>query len=214
MDGHIGRLVAALKEQSQYDNTIFVFSSDHGLAMGSHGLMGKQNLYDAGMKAPLFMTGPGVPTGESPALAYLVDIYPTVCDLVGAKIPDGLDGQSLKPVIDGKAKGIRDSLFLAYREVQRAVRDERYKLIRYPQVDVTQLFDLQEDPDEIRNLADRPEQAERVRALMERMKKWQEHYGDRAPLKVAEPQSPAWDPKQAPPPAARGKGKGKGKQQG
>ena len=214
MDGHIGRLIAAMKEQGTYDNTLFVFSSDQGLAMGSHGLMGKQNLYDAGMKAPLFITGPGIPQRESPALAYLVDIFPTTCDLVRAKIPDGLDGQSLGPVIDGQSKSVRDSLFLAYRDVQRAVRDERYKLIRYPQVNVTQLFDLQEDPDEMRNLADRPEQAERIVTLIERLKKWQEYFGDRAPLTVAQPQSPMWDPKRAPPPATRGKGKGKGKEQG
>jgi arylsulfatase A-like enzyme len=119
-------------------------------------------------------------------------------------------------VIVGQAKSVRDSLFLAYRDVQRAVRDDRYKLIRYPQVNVNQLFDLREDPHEMRNLAEQPEQAERIRALTERLKKWQAHFGDKAPLEVDCPQPPAWDPKQAPPPAVpgKGKGKGKGKQQG
>ena len=88
-----------------------------------------------------------------------------MCDLVGAKVPEGLDGKSLKPVIDGKPTGVRDTLFFAYRDVQRAVRDDRYKLIRYPQVNVTQLFDLQTDPDEMNNLADDPDQAERIESL-------------------------------------------------
>jgi arylsulfatase A-like enzyme len=205
LDGHIGRLIEALKAHGMYDNTLFIFSSDQGLAMGSHGLMGKQNLYDAGMKAPLIMAGPGVPKGETTALAYLLDIFPTICDLVGAKIPDGLDGRSLKPVISGQSAGVRDSLFLAYRDVQRAVRDERYKLIRYPQVNVTQLFDLKEDPDERKNLADDPAQAERIKQLTAKLAEWQQGLGDAAPLVVANPASPKWSPADRPPMPAKKK---------
>ncbi len=209
LDGHIGRLLAELKARGMYDNTLFVFSSDQGLAMGSHGLMGKQNLYDAGMKVPLFISGPGVPRGESEALTYLLDIFPTVCDLVGAKIPAGLDGQSLRPVIDGKAQGVRDSLFFAYRDVQRGVRDNRYKLLRYPQVNVTQLFDLQEDPDERQNLAADPQQAERIRSLTAELTRWQKSLGDTAPLLVENPANPRWDPADRPPPMTKKKGKRK-----
>jgi arylsulfatase A-like enzyme len=205
LDGHIGRLLAELKARGMYDNTIFVFSSDQGLAMGSHGLMGKQNLYDAGMKVPLVISGPGVRQGETDALAYLLDVFPTVCELSGVKPPAGLDGQSLRPVIDGKADGVRDTLFCAYRDVQRAVRDRRYKLIRYPQVDVTQLFDLQDDPDETKNLATDPAQAERIKSLTAEMLRWQKSLGDEAPLVVAEPKSPRWDPADRPPPAAKKK---------
>ncbi len=205
LDGHIGRLLAELKARGMYDNTIFVFSSDQGLAMGSHGLFGKQNLYDAGMKVPLFVCGPGIPRGESPAMAYLLDVFPTVCDLVGAKIPEGLDGQSLKPVIDGKEKRVRESLFFAYRDVQRAVRDEQYKLIRYPQVNVTQLFDLQEDPDEMRNLAHNPAQAERIKLLTAELTRLQKSFGDTTPLVVEKPSDPKWDPADRPPPMAKKK---------
>src|SRR5262249_44218798 len=162
-------------------------SADHGLAIGSHGLFGKQNLYEAGMKPPLIFAGPGIPQGETQALAYLLDIFPTVCDLVGAEILAGLDGKSLKPVIECRSSGVRDTLFLAYRDVQRAVRDDRWKLIRYPQVNVTQLFDLQNDPDEIKNLADRPEQAARVKSLTGELVWWQKSLGDTLPLAVANP---------------------------
>jgi arylsulfatase A-like enzyme len=201
MDHHIGRLLGTLKELGMFDNTIFVYSADHGLAIGSHGLFGKQNLYEAGMKPPLFFSGPGIPRGETQALVYLLDIFPTVCDLVGANISGGLDGKSLRPVIEGKSSGVRDTLFLAYREVQRAVRDERWKLIRYPQVNVTQLFDLQTDPDEITNLADQPQQVERVKSLTAALQRWQQSLGDTTPLVVDKPQDPHWDPSQAPPPA-------------
>jgi arylsulfatase A-like enzyme len=188
-----------------YENTLLVFSSDQGLAMGSHGLMGKQNLYDAGMKAPLFMAGPGVPQGETAALTYLLDIFPTVCDFVGAKIPTELDGKSLKRVIDGQSAGVRDSLFCAYRDVQRAVRDERYKLIRYPQVNVTQLFDLKTDPDEMHSLADDPAQAERIKGLTAKLMAWQKDLGDTTPLVVDRPADPKWDPAERPAPVEKGK---------
>src|SRR5207249_234741 len=142
-----------------------IFSSDHGLAIGSHGLMGKQNLYEHSMKAPLVFSGPGIRPGRSDALVYLLDIYPTVCELVGAPVPDGLDGRSLAPVIAGRTPDVRDSLFLAYRDLQRAVRDERWKLIRYPQINLSQLFDLREDPDERHDLAGDPAQQARIEQM-------------------------------------------------
>ena len=194
MDYHIGRLLDAVKELGQEENTIYVFASDQGLAVGSHGLMGKQNLYDDGMRVPLFFAGPGIGRGETSALCYLHDVFPTVCDLVGAKVPEGLDGRSQWPVIDGKSQGVRDSLFFAYRDVQRGVRDGRYKLIRYPQVSVTQLFDLHSDPHELTNLANDPRQRERIESLMAEMQRWQRDLGDKAPLTIDNPQDPTFTP--------------------
>ncbi|RLT09443.1 MAG: DUF4976 domain-containing protein, partial [Planctomycetota bacterium] len=194
LDFHIGRLLESLRQAGQLDNTIVLFSADQGVAVGSHGLLGKQNLYDAGMKAPLIFAGPGIPHGESQALLYLLDIYPTVCDLVGAAPPSGIDGVSFKPVITGEAKSKRRELFLSYLGVQRAIRDERWKLIRYPQVNVTQLFDLQADPDEMHNLADAPAQRERVQAMLARLAEVQPTWGDTAPLTVSNPKPAAWSP--------------------
>ena len=107
LDFHIGRLVRKLKVLGEFENTIIVFSSDHGLALGSHGLMGKQSLYEHSMKSPLFFTGPGISRGGSDALVYLLDIYPTVCDLIGSPVPPGLDGQSLSPIMAGRADKVR-----------------------------------------------------------------------------------------------------------
>ena len=194
LDFHIGRLLQSLKELRKLDNTLIVFSADQGIAIGSHGLLGKQNLYDAGMKAPLVFAGPGIPRGGSDALLYLLDIYPTVCDLVGAAPPEGIDGVSFRPVITGQKPAIRRELFLSYLSVQRAIRDERWKLIRYPQVNVTQLFDLQADPDEMHNLAGEPAQSERVKAMLARLADLQPIWGDTAPLTVPNPKPAAWSP--------------------
>jgi len=190
MDHHIGRLIAYLKTTGQFKNTLIVFSSDHGLAIGSHGLMGKQSLYEHSMKSPLIFSGPGISQGESQALVYLLDIFPTVCELTGVAVPDMLDGHSFAPVLLGKASTARDSIFTAYLDVQRAVRDDRWKLIRYPQVDQTQLFDLQRDPHEIRNLASQPGQQERISDLLKQMQLWQKHLGDRVSLTVPNPKKP------------------------
>jgi len=162
LDRQIGRILQALRDSGEYEKTMIIFSSDHGLAIGSHGLFGKQNLYEDGMKVPLIIAGPGIPRGSSDALVYLHDIYPTVCDLVGSPAPGSLDGKSLAPIVRGKAAGVRDTLFLAYRSVQRAVRNDEWKLIRYPEINTSQLFNLQNDPDETNDLAADPIYAGRV----------------------------------------------------
>lgn len=194
LDHHIGRLLEDLKQRGEYDNTLIILSSDHGLAMGSHGLMGKQNLYEHSAKAPLIFSGPGIPPGQSDALVYLYDIYPTVCELVGTEIPDDLDARSLAPIIAGKKDRVRDSLFTAYEDVQRAIRDDRWKLTRYPQVDRTQLFDLRNDPDELHDLSTEPNQAERIDRLLASMREWQQDLGDDAPLTVESPKDPTFTP--------------------
>jgi arylsulfatase A-like enzyme len=171
----------------EFDNTLIVFSADHGLAIGSHGLFGKQNLYEHSMKSPLIFAGPGVPRGSTQAFAYLFDIFPTVCDLTGVDVPKGLDGISQAPVIRGKAKSLRSTIFLAYRKGQRAVRRGDWKLIRYPQVNYTQLFHLADDPDELKNLADDPAQADRVKEMMDLLAEEQKKYGDTLPLTAAKP---------------------------
>jgi arylsulfatase A-like enzyme len=194
MDHHIGRLLKTLDDLKLTDNTLIVFSADQGIAVGSHGLLGKQNLYDAAMKSPLVFAGPGILHGSSDALVYLLDIYPTVCDLAGAKVPEGIDGRSFRPILAGQNWTARDELLLSYTTVQRAYRDRGWKLIRYPQVNVTQLFHLEDDPDELHNLADDPAQSPRVKHMLARLQELQRHYGDDQPLAVANPKPAAWSP--------------------
>ena len=189
LDAQIGRIFQALKEVGEYDNTIFVFTGDQGVAIGSHGLMGKQSLYEDVMNVPVIFAGPGVPKGKaSDAFAYHFDIYPTICELTGAKAPEAIDGRSLVPIMLGKAEAVRDTIFLAYKDVQRSVRRGQWKLIRYPQVNATQLYDLQADPRELKNLAGDPAQAARIRELMVLLAAEQRRFGDTQPLEVAKPQ--------------------------
>lgn len=187
LDFHIGRLLATLGELGLRDDTLIVFSSDHGLAVGSHGLMGKQNIYEDGMRVPLVFNGPGVPKGRSDAMVYLLDLYPTVCDLVGAEVPAGLDGRSFAGVLRGEARSAREEIFLAYGVVQRSLRDDRWKLIRYPKINRTQLFDLEADPHETRDLSGEPGQTGRMEAMTARLAEAQGRWGDAAPLSSAVP---------------------------
>jgi len=187
LDHHIGRLLHALKKLGLYDNTVILFSSDNGLALGSHGLMGKQSLYEHSAKVPLVIAGPGIPRGSSEALVYLMDLFPTICQLADAPVPPNLDGKSLKAVMEGKAPGVRETVFLSYRNVQRALRDPRWKLIRYPHINKTQLFDLQRDPDELRNLADDAAQSARIERMTAQLKEWQKQLGDTLPLTCPNP---------------------------
>ena len=96
MDEHLGRILAALEETGLAQDTFVIFTSDHGLAMGSHGLRGKQNMYEHTVGVPLIFRGPGIPRGSrSEAQCYLRDLYPTVCDLAGIPVPPTVQGRSL-----------------------------------------------------------------------------------------------------------------------
>ncbi len=188
LDLQIGRILDALGETSDADNTIIIYAADQGLAMGSHGLLGKQNLYEHSQRCPLIFVGPGIPKNQySEALTYLFDIFPTVLARAGIAPVPGIDGRDLSPIWRGEIDGVRDSVFLAYMDEMRAIRDDRYKLIRYPQINHTQLFDLQSDAGEMHNLAEDPSQAARIERLLTLMQDWQSRLGDTLPLSVAEP---------------------------
>ncbi|MAB91605.1 MAG: hypothetical protein CMJ90_19465 [Planctomycetes bacterium] len=189
MDDQIGRLLQALERTGRTKDTIVVFAADHGLAVGSHGLLGKQSVYEHSMGCPLVIAGPGVPQGSSRAFTYLYDLMPTLLDVAGVKAPDGVEGKNLRPVWTGTSERVRDSVYLTYENKMRAVRDDRYKLIRYPLIDHEQLFDLQEDPDELVNLATRPEHKERRAQLSKLLGDWHQRMADPHPLKVKRPRS-------------------------
>ena len=170
MDAQIARVVAALEAKGRLDDTIILFTSDHGLALGSHGLLGKQNLYEHSMRPPAVIAGPGVPAGRrTDALCYLHDLTATVGDLAGVSAPEASEGKSLVPVLRDQRPGIRDELLLGYRNVQRALVTPEWKLITYPAAHKTQLFDLARDPDEIVNLADDAAVADRRTDLEARL---------------------------------------------
>ena len=132
--------------------------------------------------------GPGVPKGaSSDALTYLLDLSPTLCKAAGVEKPSGFEGHDLSPIWKGEKKAVRDSLFLAYQDKMRSVRDGRWKLHVYPQINHQLLFDLNADPHETKDLAADPAHAGEVARLTQLMKDWQERLDDKQPLRVDNP---------------------------
>jgi arylsulfatase A-like enzyme len=179
LDGQIGRVLDALAASPHATNTYVVFAGDSGVARGSHGLIGKQNLYEHSIRVPLIVGGPGIARGRTTdAMAFTFDILPTLGELCGIPAPDGADGRSLARVLHGDDTAGRKVVFAAYKKVQRSVRDERWKWIVYPAAGRTQLFDLNEDPFETRDLSAQPDQAERRAAMQALLEREQRAWGD------------------------------------
>ena len=179
-DAQMARVMAALDEAGEAENTIIIFAGDNGLALGQHGLMGKQNLYDHSLRVPLVVSGPGVPAGQtSDAFCYLSDIYATLCELVGLPAPASVEGRSLVPAMRGD-DAFRETLYGAYKDIQRMVRDRRYKLIEYVVGGrrTTQLFDTAADPWEMRSLAEDAAHAGDIDRLRLAMTEWRDALGD------------------------------------
>lgn len=188
VDHEMARVLKVLEETGRAENTIIVFAGDNGLAVGRHGLMGKQSNYDHSVHVPLIMAGPGIPEHERrQAFAYLLDIFPTLCELADVPVPDSVEGKSLVPALRDPRARVRETLYFAYMNLHRAVRDGRYKLIEYVVEGErhTQLFDLHEDPLEMHNLADEPAHAGRLACLRDELLRLREVYGDNRELESA-----------------------------
>lgn len=190
LDEQVGRILDAIAASPGATNTVIVYAADHGLALGSHGLLGKQSVYEHSMRCPLIVSGPGVPAGGSTrAFTYLFDLYPTILDLAGVAAPPELAGESLRPLWTGQRASVRDSVFLPFTDTMRAVRDTRWKLIVYPRIGRRQLFDLESDPQELRDLAADPASAPQIERLLGMMATWQTRVGDRQSLSNPNPAS-------------------------
>jgi len=181
VDHEIGRIMEALLKTGQIDNTIVVFAGDNGLAVGQHGLLGKQNLYDHSMRVPLIFSGPGIPANkQTDALCYLTDVFPTLCEITKLPQAKTVSGRSMNNVFTKRKFEGRDRLFLTYSNLQRALIKDNKKLILY-NVDgdyPIQLFDLSKDPLEINNLAEDKDQQETIRSLKTLLNNEMRAYGD------------------------------------
>ncbi len=197
IDEAVGRVVGALEQQGVLDNTIIVFAGDNGLALGRHGLIGKQSNYDHSVRVPLMFAGPGVPAGrQTDAYAYLFDVFPTLCDLTGLVTPSSVEGKSLTPAFvlaevsdggaaescaTGHAIGRRDVLYFGYGDLLRSAKDKRHKIVLYANKDrnYIQMFDLVNDPEEIKNIAGLPETAAAQAALSDALMELRDEWEDR-----------------------------------
>lgn len=157
IDIQLGRVLKKLEAMGELENTYVIYTSDHGIAIGRHGLMGKQNLYEHTWRVPFIIKGPGIEAGKRvTGNIYLLDVLPTLCDLAGIEIPKTVEGTSFKPVLDGKKDSVRDVMYGVYaggtKPGMRSVKKGDWKLIKYDVMDgavrETQLFNLAENPNE------------------------------------------------------------------
>jgi len=188
MDAQIGRILEAVEAAGEAGNTIVVFASDNGLALGQHGLLSKQSVYEHSAGVPLVFYGPGIPRRKtSDAFAYLHDIFPTLCGLTGQPVPPTVTGKDLAPVLRGERAQVRDSVVLAYKNFQRAVRVGDWKLHRYSVrgEETTLLFHLSEDPWERFDLSAEPLLADKVAELTRVMQEALREAGDDVDLSKA-----------------------------
>jgi len=182
IDQQIARVLQKLDAMGELDNTFIIYTADHGMAIGRHGLQGKQNLYQHTWRVPFIVRGPGIKPGErAPGNVYLLDVLPTLCDLSGIDVPNSVEGQSVTSVLEGKTTTVRDVLFGVYcggtKPGMRSVKKGDWKLIKYDvmngAVRKTQLFNLAQNPNEfiaehgkddplLTNLANDPTHADKL----------------------------------------------------
>jgi len=208
IDIQIGRVLDQLEAMGERDNTIVFYTADHGMAIGRHGLQGKQNLYEHTWRVPFIVNGPGVNTGRAQGNIYLLDVLGTLCDLAGVNAPDSLESKTFRPVLEGKADTVREVLYGAYcggtKPGMRSVRKGDWKLIKYDvlegSVRETQLFNLKANPHEyiaehgksaddlLTDLAENPAFADKRKEMEALLQSEMKRLGDPYPL---------WDQKES-----------------
>lgn len=180
MDEQIGRIISHLKETSQDKNTYIIFCADHGLSVGNHGLVGKQNMYDHSMRVPLIVVGPNIPENEKRDMqVYLQDVMATTLDIAGIEKPRYVEFNSLMPMVKNELnESAYSEIYGAYINLQRMVRTDKFKMIIYPKAKKVRMFDMVNDPDEMNDLADNAEYAKVKAELVEKLKNQQKIMDD------------------------------------
>ena len=185
MDAQIGLILDALEKSGKADNTWIFFSADHGLGVGHHGLMGKQNLYDHSVRVPFIVAGPDVPEGKTISEPiYYQAVMPTSLALAGAKIPDTTGFQNLLPIIRGERKSAHEAIYGAYLGLQRSITKDGWKLILYPKIGKARLYHLTEDSLEMNDLAEDPAHRDKMKYLFTELRDLQRGNGD--PLELSQ----------------------------
>jgi len=176
LDAQLGRIIATLPSSEE---TIIIFTADQGLALGSHGLLGKQNEYEHSICSPFIISGPGLPKNErSAALINLSDIFPTLCDLAGIPIPHTVESKSLVPLLRHQTDHIHDHAYGTFTDTQRMICDERWKFVLYPKAGREQLFDLHNDPHELHDLSADSAHAAKRDELKAHLQAWRQANSD------------------------------------
>lgn len=186
VDAQIGKIISALKDSGKMNNTYIIFTADHGLAMGRHGLLGKQSLFDHSIRPPMIILGPDIPKNKkSDTDVYLQDAMATSLDIAGVEKPTYIDFHSFLDIAKGKeTKSKYDAIYGGYLDVQRMIRKDGYKLMVFPKIKKLLLFNLSTDPEEMNDISGLPEQQERVTSLFQDLQQLQKEMDD--PLDITD----------------------------
>ena len=186
LDAQIGEIIDALKSSGKMDNTYIIFTADHGLAMGKHGLLGKQNLFDHSIRPPMIILGPDIPKNKKTnADVYLQDAMATSLDIAGIKKPKYIDFNSFLNIAKGSEnKSKYNAIYGAYKDSQRMIRKDGYKLLVYPKIKKILLFNLTNDPEEMNDISAIPEQQSRIKQLFFELQELQKKMDD--PLDISD----------------------------
>ena len=192
LDEQVGKIISHLENEDMLDNTYIIFTSDHGLAVGQHGLIGKQSLYDHSIRVPMIISGPKIKKGvRFNEDVYLQDIVPTTLDLAQISVPKEVDFKSFyKLIVDGENKKIHDGIYGTfgccqsnYVDFQRMIRKDGYKLMLFPKNKRVELYNLNDDPFETNNLAELKDYKSKVKNLYEDLIILQKKMSDTLDLK-------------------------------
>jgi len=186
VDDNIGRLLNYLDESRQSENTLVIYSSDQGFYLGEHGWYDKRWMYEESLAMPLVARWPGVivPGTEVKKLTQNIDYAPTFLEAAGANIPEDVHGESMLPLFRGSPpENWRKSIYYHYYEEgehnvpkHEGVRTENHKLIHFYGRDIWELYDLDKDPQEMRNVIEDPDYAVKRKELLEELKRLKKQY--------------------------------------
>jgi arylsulfatase A-like enzyme len=186
LDDQIKDILDALDKKGLKENTYIFFTSDHGLACGEHGLMGKQNMFDHSMRVPLMVVGPNIPKGKKiEADVYLQDIMATTLEIAEIEKPEYIEFNSLMDFTnESRTKSNYGAIYGTYEKgSQRMIRKDNYKLIVYPRSQKVLLFDLENDPLELNDLSSDPANSKKLKTLFKELIQLQGTMGDELDLK-------------------------------
>ena len=182
MDAQIGRILKHLESTGQSENTYIFFTADHGLSVGHHGLLGKQNLYDHSVRVPFIAVGPGIDSGKkNHSPIYMQDVMATALEIAESEVPKHVQFKSLMPMLNGKKGGLK-TVYGAYVDFQRMAVSDQHKLLLFPKIKKAQLFDLKKDPEEMQDISGKPESKEKMKSLFKELLRLQKKSGDKLNL--------------------------------
>ena len=171
MDRQVGKVMKALEKSGVADETIVIFTSDHGYHLGEHDFWAKVSLHEESVKVPLIIKVPGKKPAVCNSLTELLDLYPTISNLCGLEVPDRIQGKDISPMLDEPTTIVHDAAF-SVNGKGFLLREDRFAYIQYREDGSggAELFDMKEDPRQIHNLVESPKHAALVEGFQKKMK--------------------------------------------